>query len=113
LLQSLPVQRRGPGQELVQKHAEGIDVATRIDVELVELRLLGAHVFERADDGPKLREQCLLRELGTGCLDNAEVDHLGHRLRIVDANHDVGWFDITVDDALVVGVLDRLTDRDE
>ena len=37
------------GQQLVQQHAQRIDVAARVDVELTELGLLGAHVERRAD----------------------------------------------------------------
>ena len=37
------------GQQLVQQHAQRIDVAAGVDVELVQLGLLGAHVLQRAD----------------------------------------------------------------
>ena len=46
-------------------------------------------------------------------LGHAEVDHLGHRLAVVERDQDVGRLDVAVDDALLVGVLDRLADRDE
>ena len=51
---------------------------------------------------------CLLGRLG-----HAEVDHLGHRLAVVERDQHVGRLDVAVDDALLVGVLDRLADRDE
>ena len=59
-------------------------------VELGEQRLLG---------------QPLLRGLG-----DAEVDHLRHRLAVVERDQDVGRLDVAVDDALLVRVLDRLAD---
>ena len=44
---------------------------------------------------------------------HAEVDHLGHRLAVVQRHQHVGGLDVAVDDPLLVGVLDRLADRDE
>jgi hypothetical protein len=46
-------------------------------------------------------------------LGHAEVDHLGHRLAVVERDHDVGRLDVAVDDALLVGMLDGLADRHE
>src|SRR5262249_26551137 len=38
------------GQELVEQHAEAVDVRARVDVRGVEFSLLGAHVLRRAQD---------------------------------------------------------------
>ena len=38
-----------PVKQLIEQHAERIDVAAGVDVELVELGLLGTHVLDRAD----------------------------------------------------------------
>ena len=48
-----------------------------------------------------------------GRLGHAEVDHLRHRLAVVQGDQDVGRLEVAVDDALLVGVLHRLADRDE
>ena len=79
----------------------------------LDLRLLRAHVFQRADHRAVLREQGPLGQLLLGRLGHAEVDHLGNRLAVVERDHDVGRLDVAVDDALLVGVLDRLADRHE
>ena len=42
-------------QQLVQEHAQRVDVAARIDPESAHLRLLGAHVLRRADHRAELR----------------------------------------------------------
>ena len=60
-----------------------------------------------------LREQRPLGQLLLGRLGHAEVDHLGHRLAVVERDHHVGRLDVAVDDPLLVGVLDRLADRHE
>ena len=39
------VERRVAGEQFVEQHAQRIDVAARVDVQLVELGLLGAHVL--------------------------------------------------------------------
>ena len=44
------------------------------------LRLLGAHVLERADDLAEAREHRLFGQRLADGLGHAEVDHLGHRL---------------------------------
>ena len=48
--EGLLVERRGAGQQLVEQHAQRIDVAAGIDVQPAHLRLLGAHVQRRADE---------------------------------------------------------------
>ena len=44
------IERRVAGQQFVQQHAQRVDVAAGVDVQLVQLGLFGAHVLERADD---------------------------------------------------------------
>ena len=44
-----------PVKQFVEQHAQRVDVAARVDVQLVELGLLGAHVLERADHLAELR----------------------------------------------------------
>ena len=46
-------------------------------------------------------------------LGDAEVDHLGHRLAVVQCDQHVRRLDVAMNDALLVGVLDGLADRDE
>ena len=63
--------------------------------------------------GAELGEQRPLGQPLVDGLGDAEVDHLGHRLAVVEGDQDVGRLDVAVDDPLLVGVLDRLADRDE
>ena len=58
--QPILVERRGARQQLVQQHAQRIDVAPRVDVQAGHLRLFGAHVERRADHLGEAREQRLL-----------------------------------------------------
>ena len=55
--------RRRAGEQLVEQHAERIDVAAGIDVEAVHLGLLGAHVERRADHLAEAGVERLLGEL--------------------------------------------------
>ena len=48
---------------------------------------------------------CAVQRLG-----QPKVDHLGHRRAIVLADQDVRWFQVTVNDALLMSVLDGGTD---
>ena len=110
---SLLRERRAAGQQFVEQHAQRVDVAAGVDVELVELGLLRAHVLQRADDRAEAGVQRLLGQLLPGRLGHAEVDHLGHRPVVVQRDQHVGRLDVAMDDALLMGVLDRLADGDE
>ncbi len=106
-------ERRAAGQQLVQQHPQRVDVAPRVDVELVDLRLLGRHVFQRADDRPEPGDQRPVGQLWPGRLGHAEVDDLRHRLAVIEGDQHVGGLEVAVDDALLMRVLHRLADRDE
>ena len=62
---------------------------------------------------PSCGEQRPLGQPLVDRLGDAEVDDLGHRLAVVERDQDVRRLDVAVDDPLLVGVLDRLADRDE
>src|SRR5262249_2613441 len=47
----------------------------------------------------------------TGGLGNPEVDHLHDRHGVVHGDQQISGFEIAMDDALLVGMLDRPTDR--
>ena len=68
---------------------------------------------KRADDAAVLREQRPFREPLLDGLGHAEVDDLGHRLAIVARHQHVGRLDIAMDDALLMSVLNGLTNRHE
>ena len=87
--------------------------APRVDVERAHLGLLGAHVFERADHRAELGEHRLFGQPLVDRLGDAEVDHLGHGLAVVERHQHVRRLDVAVDDPLLMGVLDRLADGDE
>jgi hypothetical protein len=46
-------------------------------------------------------------------LGHAEVDHLWHRLPIVQGDEHIGWLEVAVDDALLMRMLDGLANGDE
>src|SRR5262249_6197292 len=104
---------RRAGQELVKQDAQGIDVAARVDAPGTDVRLFGAHVLRRAHDRTDQRFGGLVGQRLLDRLGDAEVDDLRERLALVPRDQDVGRLDVAVDDALLVGVLDRLADRHE
>ena len=108
------VKRRLAGEQFVEQHAERVDVAARVNVQAGQLRLLGTHVGGRADELLERGEDSFVREplAGSGFGD-AEVNHLGHGHAVVDGHEDVRGFDIAVNDAFLVRVLDGLADLDE
>ena len=108
------IERRFSCQQLVKQHAQRINVAARVDVQTAHLRLLRTHVGGRADKLVESREDGLVREplVGRG-LGDAEVDHLGHGHTLVQCDQDVRWFDVAVNDSLLVRMLDGLANLDE
>ena len=96
--------------KLVEQHAQGIDVAAGVDVQLVELGLLGAHVLDRADHRADFGEHRLLGQPLLRCLGHPKVDDLRHGAVVVLGHQHVGGLEIAVNDSLLMGVLDRVTD---
>jgi hypothetical protein len=90
--------RAGPlaGQQLVQQHAEGVQV--RAHVERAELRvgLLRAHVVAGAGG---------VRRHRAGGAGDAEVDDLRQRAAVDLGDQHVAGLEVAVDDAALVGVL--------
>ncbi len=52
----MPVKRRGSREQLIENDTERVDIAARVDIELIEFGLFGAHVLERSHDLAVLRE---------------------------------------------------------
>ena len=106
------IQRRRPGQQLVEDHSQRIDVGPRVDVHQRRVGLLGRHVRGSADDRPGVGQaqvgEPLFRRLG-----DPEVDHLGRGPAVYLGDHHVAGLEVAVDDPLLVSVLHRLADRDE
>jgi hypothetical protein len=60
-----------------------------------------------------LRARAAGRDLLVGGLIDAEVDHLGYGPAVPRRDRHVRWSDIPVDNAFLIGVLDRVADPDE
>ena len=78
---------------------ERVDVGPRVD-PLVPARLLRAHVGRRADDHAGLGELVV-------ALQGAGDPEIGHQRRTVPGEQDVLGLDVAVDDAVLVGVVER------
>ena len=95
---AVPDERRSAGQQLVEQAAGRVDVGPRVDG--LAAGLLGGEVLRGPDDG---------RGLGHGVrvahrASDAEVHHLDVAAR---GEHDVPRFDVAVDDAGAVAVVER------
>ena len=103
-------ERQLADEQFVEHHAEREDVCARVDVGVAAIRLLGGHVFGRADHLACFREQRGFDELLAERLGEAEVDDLDARRRGVAADEHVGRLEVAVHDALVVRVLHCVAD---
>ena len=92
-----------PGQHFVEHHAQGVNVRALVHVLRV-LQLFGRHVVRRADGQAAGRQRDLVLGLAEQ-LGDAEVGDLHPALRV---EQDVLRLDVAVQDAFVVGELERL-----
>ena len=113
LLECLFVKRRRAGEQLVQQHAQRIDVAARIDIQAAQLRLLGTHVHRRPDHLAVAGVDRLVGQVVMQGLGHAKVDDFDDRAMIGHRDHDVGRFQVAVDDPFLMGMLDGVADINE
>ena len=80
--QPVGLKRSFARQQLIQQHAQRVDVAARVNVQPAQPGLFRAHVGRRADKLLEGREQGLVGQaLIGGGFGDAEINDLGHRLR--------------------------------
>ena len=96
------------GEKLVGDDAEGVDVGAGVDFGGVAGGLFGGHVVEGSEEGTDFGSGGGGVEVGVGGFGEAEVEDFG--LAGV-GDEDVGGFQIAVDDALGVGVVDGVGDE--
>ena len=103
---SSSVERQRAGQQLVEHHAERVDVGARVDVEPVisacsGLMYSGVPIELPSSVNSVCSVSVLRRRLG-----DAEVDDLRHRRRRRERDQHVRRLEIAMDDPLLVRVLD-------
>ncbi len=111
-LELLRIDRRRPGQQFVQDHAQGVDISAGVDVQRRWVGLFRRHVGRRADDRPGIGEalvgQPLFRRLG-----HSEIDHFWRRSAVDLGHQHVARLEVAVNDPLLVRVLHRMADQHE
>ena len=107
------IEGQHPRHQLVEHHAQAVDVGAGVDVEPTRLGLLRAHVGRRADGDAELGGEGRVGQPLLGRLGDPEVDDGGDRLPVGHPDQDVAGLEVAVDDALLVGVLDPAADAEE
>ncbi len=105
-------QRAHAGEELVEHHAERVDVGAGVDVA-ADVGLLRRHVGGRADPTADHGVQRAIGERLRDRLGDAEVDDLGHRLAVALGDQHVRGLEVAMEDAAPVRVLDAVADLHE
>ena len=95
-----PVEGRAEGEQLVESHPERVDVSPAVDDDAPGQGLLGAHVAERAEQVAGEGQAVISLDLG-----QPEVGHPDVPLGVEEQ---VAGFDVPVEDAAGVGVVQRL-----
>ena len=100
-------ERQTAGEHLVERHAERVEIATRIDRAVHPPGLFGRHIGERAgDDFGRLGRLTLARQTRG----DAEPGEPGQSVRAV--HQDIGRLDVLVDEAALVRLAQRGDDAD-
>jgi hypothetical protein len=94
-------ERKRAGEHLVERDAERVQVASRIDRTVHATRLLGRHVCERAGDELGQFGRLPLAQKTRGYAKAGESDPIG-----VGVDEHVDWFDVLVDQAASVEMTD-------
>ncbi len=110
LHQLFRIERRSAREQLVKQHTERVDVAASVDIHSTHLSLLGTHIGRCAHELPKLSEERLVGKASLGGLGDTEIDHLRCGAATVGGYQDVGGFDVAVNDAFLMRVLDGRAD---
>ena len=113
LNQLLGIERRQAGEQLVEQHAQAVDVAARINVQAAHFGLLGAHICRRADKLAQLGIDRQVRQPPFCRFGDAEINHLRHRNAVMQGDQNVRRFDVAVNDPLLMGMLDRVAHLNE
>ncbi len=106
------IQRRRTGEQLVEDHAQRIDVGPCVDVHRRWVRLLGRHIGRRADDRSGIA-QTLVGQVELRGLGHAEIDDLGRGTAVDLGDHHVRRLEVAVDDSFLMGMLHRLANGHE
>src|SRR5204863_6451497 len=94
--------------QFVEQNAQGINVAPGINIQAAHLGLFGTHIGRSADELLEGGKECLVGQSSLGCFGDAKVNDLGHGHAIVQRDEDIGGFDIAMNNALLMGVLDGM-----
>ena len=100
-------------QQLIQLHAERIDVGARVDVRCAAGRLLGTHELGRAHEGALERHRAAVQQRVGERLGDPEVDDLRLALVVGLGHQHVVRAEITVQYRLLVCVLHAIADHQE
>ena len=101
------VVRQAAGEQFVKDDAERVDVAARVD--RLPQKLLGTHVGPRAHELARLRDRVVRGEVVSDPGDS-EIDHLRPPILV---DEDVAGLQVTMHDAVVVAVGDRVADHSQ
>ena len=113
LVQLRLVDWRRAGNQFVEQHPQRIHIAAGIDIHGTQRHLLGTHVGRRAEQLGIAGEQRLVGQRLLERLGDAEVDHLDDGAAILFRHEHVGGLQVTVDDCLLMRMLDRSTEIDK
>ena len=93
-------------QKLVQNHAQCVDITSQVNLVRIAPRLLRAHIGNGPLNLPHGRHYVCHRDIDIRNPCQSEIKHFGMPVRIHD---DIGWFQVTMNDATLMGVIDGVT----
>ena len=101
----LLLEGRFAGDQLVEKHAQAIDVASQVDFQAAHFGLFGAHVGGGTEELLERGEKGLIGQASLGGFGDSEIDDLGDRDAVMKCHEDIGRFNVPVNNSLLMRVL--------
>ncbi len=105
--------RQRPRQQLVEHRPERVHIGPGIHVMGTRVRLLGAHVTRRANEGAGAGQHPRVVGIRSHGLRQTEIDDVRCGPAVVLDDQKIRWFQIAVDDGLLMRVLDAFTRGEE
>ena len=101
------------GEQFVEQNAQRVNVTARVNIQPAHLGLFRTHVGRCADKLLEGGKERLIGQSSLGGFGDAKVNDLGYRHAVVQGDEDIRGFDVAMDDALLVSMLDGVADLDE
>src|SRR5262249_5525960 len=107
------LKRRVASEDLVKNHPETVNIRPGINIARAKIHLLRTHICKRPKQMVHAGETSIFVHSFRRRLGNAEINHLGHRNTLNFGNQNIRGLQISMDDSLLMRMVDGTANLDE